>query len=462
MQINGMSIGSSVDTETIIQAFKANWRLKYITPLETKKTERQSETSALSTLVARMSALKTKLLPLTTTSAFQATQAVSSDEDVVTAAADTAALPGTYAVSVTQLAAKHKIGSAQFVSANTVISAATGAGAHTFDITINGTTKNVTVNVGVGDTDQTVLSNIAAQINASGAEATAIVVNEDATHSRLLITANDTGIANTISIQDTAGTLMQSAQVIDGSGALLDELQAAKDALFTIDTLNFQRSSNTVSDAINGVTMQFKSLGNAQIDVEVDTESIKTSINDFITAYNDVINYVKSQTAYNSETKVKGSLLYYPVARTLPFQLRPFASSIVASQPEAFNSLAMIGITASASDGTLSISDSDALESALAGNLDDVKNLFAATDGVATLMKDFATRITDTDGALTATQQGVSAQIDRLNTLIGWRERSLASYESALRVKYSALDSLLTTNQTLLNSFAGFSLLPNK
>jgi flagellar hook-associated protein 2 len=320
---------------------------------------------------------------------------------------------------------------------------------------------NINVTLNAGDSNQTVLTNIAAAINGAGIGATAAVANETGTSSRLVLTSSTSGIANTMTIQDTAGTLMQNAQVINGSGTLLNQLQAADDARFTIDSLSYQRSTNTVSDAITGVTMQLKSLASGTLTVSADTSTITQSIQDFIDAYNAVIDNLVTETGYNVDTKESGDLLHYSVARNMKSELRSMVSTPVAGLPAAYNSLAMIGIDTDKT-GKLSIVDSTKLDNALNSSLSSVAAILNdPTDGVAVRVQNYVNNTTSLTGALTLAINNDNTQLQSLSYLLTRKQQALTDYEYKLNIQYSALQSLLTNNQSLLNSLSSFSLMPS-
>lgn len=461
MAVSSTSSSGSIDVSYIVSALSGNFTNSYITPIQTQKTAKEAQQTSLSAISSLISTLDSSLTALRSGSAFTALTATSTDEDVLTAAADTTAVSGSYNISVTQLAQIHKVASGQFTSTNTAISTAAGAGAKTFDLVINGTTTNLSVTVNAGDDDQTVLTNIAAAINSSGAEATAIVVHETGTTTRLIISSNDSGTANAITLTDTGGnTVLQSAQVINGAGVLVNQLQAAANAQFSIDTVNFTRSSNTVSDALTGVTIQLKDTGTSILAVKGDSSAMQDSIETFIDAYNAVIDKVRTETKYDPDTKESGTLLSNAFARTLESQMRPLVTNIVSGLPAQFNSLYMIGIQMS-KDGKLSISDSSKLKSALENNTDDVKSIFNdTTDGVAVRLDTYLSQITTSTGALSLAKSTILDQIDRLESWIESRQRQLEDLQESWYRKYSQVQSLLTTNQNIISSLSGYSLIP--
>ncbi|MDR1874309.1 MAG: flagellar filament capping protein FliD, partial [Synergistaceae bacterium] len=92
----------------------------------------------------------------------------------------------------------------------------------------------------------------------------------------------------------------------DGSGALAalgldlmdeDHYTAAQDAILLLDGETVTRSSNTIGESygnelITGMTLQLKGVGQVSLDVSQNAESAVTALQDFLTAYNDILDWI--------------------------------------------------------------------------------------------------------------------------------------------------------------------------
>lgn len=129
------------------------------------------------------------------------------------------------------------------------------------------------------------------------------------------------------------GTTVQRLQVADAAGvALVDftdqnnvletlgfltpeiknEIQAASDADLTVDGLQIFRSNNTINDILTGVTLYLTGEDtNKTVTLSViQNDSAATdAIQRFVNDYNTVIDFIKQNASYNSETKTAGILL---------------------------------------------------------------------------------------------------------------------------------------------------------
>lgn len=160
--------------------------------------------------------------------------------------------------------------------------------------------------------------------------------------------------------------------------AFAPEIQGPQDAVLRIDGVTISRSTNTVSDAIQGVTLTLGQVTSspALVTVSQDTQTLRGQIVSFVAQYNEVMSQIATQTAFDVETGVRGPLLGDAAVRSVQSRLAGLITSPVPGlSNEVVNTLAGIGIRLD-SEGQLQI-DNATLDSALATNLAGVQNLFA-------------------------------------------------------------------------------------
>jgi flagellar hook-associated protein 2 len=139
-------------------------------------------------------------------------------------------------------------------------------------------------------------------------------------------------------------------------------------------------STNTIEDLIGGVTLNLKKLTDVNnpdvvITVEQDTEAIRSSIEDFVKQYNDVMSRIDEFQKYDPETEKAGTMLGDTTLLSIGNQLRSMISTVVNGIDSGYRTLADIGIRTS-SLGELRVADSSRLDDAINGHLDDVVKLF--------------------------------------------------------------------------------------
>ena len=374
--------------------------------------------------------------------------------------------------------------SSQLAQTGSNVAATVGAGTWTFSLVVAGVTKNVDVTVGAGDTNGTILGNMASAINNAGAEVTASVVTDTSSTARLVITSNKTGSANAVTLSDVTGTLLAAtgtSSSLLASGTTGGSLYASADldAVFILDGLNITRGTNTVTDVLSGVTLSLlatQASGGTPVTLNVgpDQTAIKGKVQGFLDAYNTTIKYLKERTGTTATTTTsasgqtqvgdvkRGILEDQPAYLGLVMNLRAdVGGQITTAASGGPASLWEIGITA-ASDGTLSISDTTKFNDALTKNPDGVTTLFNSADGIASRASARLAGFIHAGGTLDSSVESVTSQISNLNSLISEQEDLLKIKQEMLTKQYTALLDIiaqLNTQQDMLNSLNAIGIL---
>ena len=397
MGISSAGLGSGLDVNSIVTSLMAIEQ-KPLTAVTKQKTDYQSQISAYGTLKSSLSTFQTAVSALSSASKFNAQTVTSSNTSVFTATANGTASLGENSIKVSQLAKSQKLTFAG--TANVADTIGTGTLTISFG-TYNPSTvvaplipnsfspnaAKTDVNITIDSSNNT-LSGVRDAINASNSSVSATIVN-DGTINHLVITSKDTGEINTLKITtadgdgnntDTAGLsqLAYDPTVAAGSGKNMSQMQAAKNALLNIDGIDVVKASNTITDAIGGVTLNLlaTSTDNVNLSVSSNKDAIKTSVTAFVDAYNKLDTSLRSLTKYDPTGKNPGALLGDATTRSVITQLKSVMSSAVNSSGT-FTSLSQIGVSFQ-STGQIAL-DSTKLDNAVASNFQDIAGLFATT-----------------------------------------------------------------------------------
>jgi len=461
--------------------------------LQSRKAGLESKSVELSTLSIQLSGLQSAANSLSSLSNFNAntisvTQSTSG-LDLVEATVDSTAVPGTTQVQVNQLAQAESIASQGFVDDDTT-AVASAAGTFSFKVGTAGAEFDVSV------TTETTLVQLRDAINETNGSVKASILNDGSGSNpyRLVLAANDSGLANAINITSNpttldftnkkvedafaietnsyAGTVSSNSgnnylgttnktflveivtggdpgtatykysvdggitfrgangatfvagsneittqtsltNYIDGqasssttegenegvqisfgasSGTLVagdqftidvfnPTLQEAKDAVIEVGNLTVSKSTNTITDVIQGVTLnllQADSTETIDVTISTDTSGVKEQIESFIDAYNEAIGFLHEQLSFdpdNPETSRAKPLLGDTTAVLLNRQIQNLISSVVPGASSGLNSLAQLGISTDPDTSTLSL-DGATLNAAVAENITDVTRLF--------------------------------------------------------------------------------------
>jgi len=386
-------IGSGLDVNGIVSQLMAAER-QPLTALVRQELAYTQKLSAFGQMRSALASFQAALKDLGSASKFQALSATSSDTKVLSASASGKAIPASYQIEVQQLAQQQKLASAGYATTNEIIGSGTltiqfgtyDGDLNTFTANADKATKNISI-----DPANNTLAGIRDAINAANAGVSATVVNEGgAAGNRLVLTSTDGGAANSlkISVADDDGTPLNSsglsALAYDptaavGSGKNLDQKAAALDAMLEIDGILVSQSTNTVKDAIEGVTLNLTQTNVGEkltLSVSRDTQSIATAVGDFVKSYNSASGTLKSLTAFNGVGAQNGLLLGDSTARAIQVQMRSLLNTSVETGGS-LTTLSQIGVSFG-SDGVLAL-DSTKLNTAIDTNFDGIAALFAKT-----------------------------------------------------------------------------------
>ena len=160
-------------------------------------------------------------------------------------------------------------------------------------------------------------------------------------------------------------------------------LEQGQDASYTVDGASLTSSTNTVTNAIPGVTLNLLGADkNTTLTVNVapDTQTIEDNVNTMLNAYNAVISYVNSQMTYTPGSSTTGTtgttggpLFGDNTLKSIKTELQSAIMSQVGTG--SMDYLADIGITAS-STGSLSL-NTTTFTDAISSNFSGVVNLLS-------------------------------------------------------------------------------------
>lgn len=447
---------TALDVPTLVSQLMAVER-RPIDKLEAKITSYESKISSFGTLSSLVSSFQTAAKALSTN--LQKVAATPSDTSVLSATAGSTALPGTYAVNVSQLAQSQNLVAAGQASSTAAIGDGT-ATTVTFDFgTISGGTLTDGVYSGAGfssngggtasitiDGTNNTLEGIRDAINAAAMGVTATIVNDGSgTPYRLALTSSNSGASNSIKIATSGGDgTINSLLGYDPAGTQnLTQSLAAQNAKLTVNGIAITSASNTVSEAIQGVTLTLKNTTTtpASLTIARDTTAINTAASGFVEAYNALASQIKSRSAYGTDAKTAGSLAGDGTLRAMQEQLRSIFNTPASGGT--LTSLAEVGI-AFQKDGSLLL-DSSKLDSALSANFSDVTNLFSSSTGYATRLEAWAKSTLAPDGLIDTRTQSLNKNVKNYNEEIDRLENRMVALEKKYRLEYTNLNLMLSS-----------------
>jgi flagellar hook-associated protein 2 len=342
-------------------------------------------------------------------------------------------------VQVTALAAAQRLSSAARPDATSAV------GTGILSITVDGATAQIAIGA-----DANSLNDIRDAINTAtdnpGVRAT-IVTGGDGAH--LVVTATKTGTANAITMAVSGGNggLAPFVYAAGGPANTMTQLDAAANAGAIIDGVTISSASNTITTAIEGVTLNLLSAEpgtNLALKIEYDTDGAKRSVGNFVNNYNKLVDTITQLTSYNKDTRDAAPLLGDATVRGIRDQLRRELSSVLGNADAA--SLASIGVTTQ-TDGRMAI-DATKLDAAIADDFDAIGTLFTGTDGLAARLDTIVSASLSSASTIATRESNLKTTLKSITTQRASLDARLEQVRERLSKQFNAMDSLLAQLKT--------------
>lgn len=451
--ISSAGIGSGLDINSLIGKLMDVERLP-IQTLTTKQATLQAKISTLGTIKGALSAFGAAAKALSTPAQINPLTATASDPSVLTAAAGSTAVAGTYNVEVQQLAQSQKTMTAGFVDTNSAIG--TVGSKLTFDFgTYSGgsftanpgrPTKSITI-----DASNNSLSGLRDAINASNMGVSATIINDGTPAGyHLALTSIDTGAKNAMKISVDDASLNAFTYDQTGGTSNMTQSAAAQDAVIKVDGTTITKSSNTITDAIQGVTLNLSKVtppaSTVTLNVTTNTASVKAALENFVKSYNDLNKTITDATAYNVTTGKGSALTGDGTVRNIQSQLRVALTTPITGAAPGAATLTDIGISFQR-DGTLAI-DSAKLSAALSDPTKDMTALFASKNGnkgYGLILDTLVGQLTSPVGVLSSHVDGLNRNIGDMNKQISTLNIRMVGVEKRYRVQFGIMDRAVSS-----------------
>jgi flagellar hook-associated protein 2 len=448
-------LGNGVDFGPIVDLLVQAERIP-IDRINQRKLDLQAKQTDFGLLGGKLLGLQTAANSLRTRLSFDKNQVgvtSASSQDLLTASVSSTAAAGTHKVTVNFLASAHQVVSKDSTAVSTTDTDIVSGGSGTFSFSVGGGSTQ-TVNLDANGT----LEDLRNGINDLGVGVGASILNtgtEAVPAYRLVLSSNDSGASNsiTISADDTD---------LDTVTTGVDTFQAAQDSQIVlgegVGAVTIERSSNTLTDVISGITLNLQAtdVNPVTISVTQDTTAVKEGISNFVSAFNEVQNFVNERTAFNVETGERGIFVGDSLARSVLDRIRQSTFSQI-SGLTTYTSAAQIGFETQTADGTIKLNDTT-FDAAISLNYSAVRDLFVqnpttGTEGIGELVTDAVDALDDVEfGALTLRQNSLTKQIDDFLEQISVKEAALLRFEERQRIKFGNLDGLLSSLQSQLSA----------
>jgi flagellar hook-associated protein 2 len=427
--ISFSGLSSGLDTDAIINALVGVERLPMLR-LQSQNGALTQKKGVVDKLSSALASLRTAAQSLGSTGDVLSYKGKVGNDAVASMTVSGDAVPGSYALEVTNLAQAQRSYSEPFGDADAALSAS----AQTLTLSIGGVDTDIELAANAS------LRDVAAAINSAGIDARAGLMF-DGTDYRLQVVGTRTGADQAITFTDTGL----------GLGLADNRVQQALDAVFSLDGYPMTSSDNVIDDALPGVTLELTDdtvgfTDPVQLTISADPTAVKSKVKAFVDAYNAVASLIQAQSGQGKgEETLNGDSTVRSIEQGLG---RLISSPISGLENAAGYSLQLsdLGIETQR-DGTLTLDDDD-LDEALAADFAQVAKYFtgdATNDGIATLLSDAIDSYIDgSDSMLEIRKDGISDVIELNDKRIADLEAYLERFEANLQQQFTLLESTMS------------------
>lgn len=442
--INFNGLGSGLDFAKLTESILSE-KARPLNQLQSKNADNGKRSEALKTLNAKLLALTSASEALNDRTLGTGRTAGSSTSSVATVTADTTAALTSLNLSVTRLATSLTQTSRVYGAEDSAVLAGAATTA-TFELRKGGATSGTAITI---NSSNNTLEGLRDAINNADAGVSASIVDIDGTGTqfKLALNSSATGASGRVELVETTSTGTAAdlnLASVNPPGATTDF--SALDASFSLNGLALTRASNTVSDAVTGLTISLKSSGSTALTVTSKTSELNDKLSNLVNAYNDVQAFIAGQYTKDGQGRPSGVLAGDSTLRTVQRQVRDALGANASNNGGAFKNLAEIGLSRD-DTGKLTL-DSTVLNEKLNSNLSDVQALLAGKadgyTGVASALHDSYDKLSDDlTGVVKTAINGYQDSIKRTEKNIADQLARLSNLRQSLNRQFSIADAAI-------------------
>lgn len=442
--ISSLGIGSNLDLNTLLTNLQTAEQAP-LTAINNQAKSYQTRLSAYSQVQSVLSAYQAAAKKLSDAATFGAVKATVGTPEVMSVTTAATAVPGNYSISVSALATAQSLVSGNVADQE----AAIGGGDIVFDFgeavaTGGAATSTKTVTIEAGSS----LEDMRDAINKAGIGVTASIINDgSASPYRLVLTSDKTGTQATMRVSSTDAALNNVIKYDPAAAAGVNKMEQKvppANATLKINGIDVVSQSNSVVDAAQGVTMNLAKTGTTSLVVTRDNDAIKTSVQAFVTAYNNIQSTAKTLTAFDTSAGTSSALTGDGTLRTIQSRLRSMLGGAMDDGNGGTITLIDVGISFN-KDGTMALDDTK-LTKALNNNLAGVTELFSSTTGsggIGKQVSDYVEDLTETGGTLKNAQDGITQTLKDLEDDYARVEDRVNATVERYKAQFTQLDLLV-------------------
>lgn len=444
-----LGVGSNLPLDTLLTNLTTAEK-KRLTPITQQQSSNTARLTAFGTLKSSLEKFQTANTALNDAALFKSTTAVSSSTDL-TVSTTAGAAAGIYKISVSQLAQAQSIRTTTPVTDSKAIQGNSNS-ERTLVIKQDGKDKPLEIKL---TSEQTSLEGLRDAINNADGGVSASIVKVKDNDYQLVLTSSETGLENQMSVSvqgDDKLNQFISFNNPDVTGNNVEKIVEAQDAKLSVNGVNIERSSNTITDAPQGITLNLtKVVDDVTITVNKSDEKSTSAIKAWVEAYNSLVDTIGSLTKYTAvdpgaekQDTSNGALLGDSTVRTIQTGIRgQFSASANSGN---YQTLSQIGITQDGTTGKLKIDD-DKLKKALSEHSVDVQQLLVGDGketGITTKIAGLVKGYLADDGIIDSAQDSINSTLKKLTKQYLSVSASIDDTIARYQAQFTQLDTMMS------------------
>ncbi|MCX5876787.1 MAG: flagellar filament capping protein FliD [Deltaproteobacteria bacterium] len=437
--ISSLGVGSGLDLNGMLDKLRAVDDQVITTKKNTIATTK-SQMDEFTVVNNKLLTMKSSALDLSLSTTFLSRTVTSSSPSVFTATVADGTAAQSTSVTVNRLATKSIWMSAGKAAATTSVN--TTGSSQNFSYRVGGT--DITVAVANGTTLSGLVDLVNNDTDNPGVTASLINDGSAVTPYKLVLQTKATGSNQEIT--------QMTAQLPDLAMSVQGQTGVNLNAQVTIDGVSYQRQGNAINDVLSGVTLNLQGAGISTVSVANNNDAVTKKVVDFVAAYNDAVQEVSKNTAYNNDTKDFG-ILARSTLRDLPYALENLMTSQVKADSKGLvTNMFDLGMAFNR-DGTISI-DTTKLSAAISASPDSVSALFlgdsaAGITGLGDKVNNYLREVTSDTGQIKAEKTAAQTRIDDMQLQIEDMTARLDKRYDMLTKQFVALDQYMSQMKSM-------------
>lgn len=427
--LNLLGLGSNdMLNSSLISKIKDQDIKTQIDPIKDKIDALDVKFQRLNDLKTQTTALSEAVKTLGKELTYMEVSAFTTNQGVVWASAETGVSPQNFTIDVTQKARADLYQSNKVIGVDTQLNTLD----ETFSYSIGGTQVDLTIPA------NSTLGDIAGIINDRG-DVTATVLKVSETEFRLSIKGKEEGAAGAVSIVSVGPELEANLGLTDP----LNQVQAAQNAIFDYNGITMERTSNTITDIVFGVTLELADVGSTEVVIEPNYENIVSNMTAFVELYNET--QILAKANINGEGENEG---LFRATREVVGMMREIDKVLFQADylnnNKGLKSIGDIGFE-KLEDGTIKFNDAK-IEDLMLNHFNEVAELFSDREnGIFNKLTKTMESITSPlkNGSLDELSKAMGREDERLNERLDRTQSRLDVQYAMMEQRFAAFDALM-------------------